>query len=391
MRNARRADLVEELAATRDYTVRLFDQLKDQQWEVPYLPTINPPLWELGHIGWFQEYWCSRWRHEREPRGSILSKSDSWFSTDIGHGQHTDRWALTMPPQAEVREYLSDSLDTTLNALEHQPESDEGLYFHRLALFHEQLHVESLAHSWQQLGYAIDQPLWTDEWQPAICDHIKPDQIFKGGPWMLGAERGKGFVFDNEKWGHVVNVAPFEIEMQPLTNAEFLNFVNDGGYHRPEFWDVRYYTNLQQTQRFMPAHWRDVGGRISTRWFGKWQTIEIFAPILQISAYEAEAFCRWSRKRLPTEAEWEYAASNSTEFEWGDRVWEWTATPFAPYPGFEPDPCTEYSVPCFGQNRVVRGGSFATPKDLINPKFRNFMDPRRDDLFVGFRVCQSVR
>jgi gamma-glutamyl hercynylcysteine S-oxide synthase len=388
MRNARRADLVEELAATRDYTVRLFDQLKDQQWEVPYLPTINPPLWELGHIGWFQEYWCSRWRHEREPRGSILSKSDTWFDTKT---VQQDRWALTMPPQSEVREYLSDSLDITLNALEHQPESDEGLYFHRLALFHEQLHVESLAHSWQQLGYSIDQPLWTDEWQPAVCDHIKPDQIFMGGPWLLGATKGAGFVFDNEKWGHVVNIAPFEIEMQPVTNAEFLNFVNDGGYHRPEFWDVRYYTHLQQSQRFMPAHWRDTGGRISICWFGKWQPIEIFAPILQVSAYEAEAFCRWSRKRLPTEAEWEYAASNSKEFEWGDRVWEWTATPFAPYPGFEPDPCNEYSVPCFGQNRVVRGGSFATPKDLIHPKFRNFMDPRRDDLFVGFRVCQSMR
>jgi gamma-glutamyl hercynylcysteine S-oxide synthase len=390
MRNARRADLVEELAATRDYTVRLFDQLKDQQWEVPYLPTINPPLWELGHIGWFQEYWCSRWRHEREPRGSILSKSDTWFDTkSVQH--HQDRWSLVMPPQHEVREYLSDSLDITLNALEHQPDSDEGLYFHRLSLFHEQLHVESLAHSWQQLGYSIDQPLWTDEWQPAVCNHIKPDQIFIGGPWLLGATKGAGFVFDNEKWGHVVNVAPFEIEMQPVTNAEFLNFVNDGGYHRPEFWDVRYYTHLQQTQRFMPAHWRDVGGRISICWFGKWQPIEIFAPVLQVSAYEAEAFCRWSRKRLPTEAEWEYAASNSKDFEWGDRVWEWTSSAFAPYPGFEADPCDEYSVPYFGQNRVVRGGSFATPKDLINPKFRNFMDPRRDDLFVGFRVCQSIR
>jgi gamma-glutamyl hercynylcysteine S-oxide synthase len=390
MRNARRADLVEELAATRDYTVRLFDQLKDQQWEVPYLPTINPPLWELGHIGWFQEYWCSRWRHEREPRGSILSKSDTWFDTkSVQH--HQDRWSLVMPPQHEVREYLSDSLDITLNALEHQPDSDEGLYFHRLSLFHEQLHVESLAHSWQQLGYSIDQPLWTDEWQPAVCNHIKPDQIFIGGPWLLGATKGAGFVFDNEKWGHVVNVAPFEIEMQPVTNAEFLNFVNDGGYHRPEFWDVRYYTHLQQTQRFMPAHWRDVGGRVSICWFGKWQPIEIFAPVLQISAYEAEAFCRWSRKRLPTEAEWEYAASNSKDFEWGDRVWEWTSSAFAPYPGFEADPCDEYSVPYFGQNRVVRGGSFATPKDLINPKFRNFMDPRRDDLFVGFRVCQSIR
>ncbi len=389
MRNARRADLVEELAATRDHTLRFFDQLKDQQWEVDYRPTINPLLWELGHIGWFQEYWCSRWRHEREPRGSILSLSDTLF--DSRSVSESNRWQLQMPPISDVRDYLADSLDVSLNGLEHLPDSDEGLYFHRLALFHEQLHVESLAHSWQQLGYEIREPLWTEHWEPAICDHIKPDQEFAGGPWMLGATSREGFVFDNEKWGHVVNVAPFEIEMQPVTNAEYLNFVNDAGYHRPEFWDVRYFAHLQQTNRFLPTHWREHGGRISIRWFGVWQPIEIFAPVLQVSAYEAEAFCRWSRKRLPTEAEWEFAACTSAEFEWGDRVWEWTSTPFQPYPGFKADPCDEFSVPHFGNRRVVRGASFATPRDILNPKFRNFVEPKRDDLFVGFRVCQSLQ
>jgi gamma-glutamyl hercynylcysteine S-oxide synthase len=388
MRNAPRAELSEELAATRDYSLRLFDQLKEQTWQTPQPSSISPPLWELGHIGWFQEFWCSRWRHERDPRGSILTKSDTWF--DSNTTTLKDRWDLMLPDQRDVRDFLADSLDVTLNSLEHQPDSDEGLYFHRLSLFHEQMHVEALAHSCQLLGLAIEQPLWRDKWRPAICENLKPDQVFAGGHWLLGATNRTGFVFDNEKWGHLVNLLPFEVQMQPVTNAEFLNFVNDGGYHRPEFWDVRYYARLQQTQRYLPTQWRDRGGRIALRWFGNWQPIEIFAPIVQISAYEAEAFCRWSRRRLPTEAEWEYAACTSNDFEWGDRVWEWTSTAFKAYPGFEAAPCDEYSVPRFGQNRVVRGGSFATPRGLVNPKFRNFLDPVRDDLFVGFRVCKTL-
>ena len=388
MRNAPRSDLVDELAATRDHTLRLFDQLTDQQWQVPYLPSINPPLWELGHIGWFQEYWCSRFRHERDPRGSILPKSDIWFDPRIV--PHKERWWINMPKVAEVREYLSDSLDSTLNALEHQPDTDEGLYFHRLALFNEQQQVEALANTWHCLGYAINEPLWTDDWFPVACNNLRPDTVFAGGLWMLGATERKGFVFDNEKWGHLVDVKPFEIEMQPVTNAEYFTFISDGGYKRAEFWDANYFAGLQKSGRVLPTSWRKLEGRIQSRWFGQWKPLEFFAPMLQISAFEAEAFCKWSNRRLPTEIEWEYAAGTNEDFEWGDRVWEWTSTPFQPYPGFEPDVGQDFSGTSFGSTRVVRGGSFATPKGLVNPKFRKFAEPSRDDLFVGFRTCRSI-
>jgi gamma-glutamyl hercynylcysteine S-oxide synthase len=380
VRNISRIELLDELSATRSQTLELIDHLQPQQWAVPHLETINPPLWEIGHIGWVQEFWCNRYRYDRAPRASILLNSDEFYDSNVI--THASRWTRPLPDQAVMREYLSDVLDMTLDKLRSAPETDEGLYFFRLALFHEKMHVEALVSTWHLLDYTLPTGI---EMPDASC--LTADIKFSGGVLELGSNPKQGFVFDNEKWGHIVDIAPFEISTSPLLNSEFLSFVNDGGYRRREFWDTNYFAQLQLTNRSMPLNWHDNRGRLSEGWFGHAVPIDVNRPLVHVSAFEAEAFCRWAERRLPTEAEWEYAATHESKFEWGDSVWEWTASDFNPFAGFVADPYKEYSEPWFGNHRVVKGGSFATPRGIAHPKFRNFYIPERNDIFVGFRTC----
>jgi len=132
-----------------------------------------------------------------------------------------------------------------------------------------------------------------------------------------------------------------------------------------------------------------MGGQVIARAFDRWAPLQPNAPVVHVSAHEARAYCRWAGVRLPEEAEWVLAARTLPDFAWGTHVWEWTASAFEPLPGFEPGPYREYSAPFFGDHLVVRGGSVATPRGMVDPLFRNFYLPDRGDIFVGFRVCKA--
>jgi gamma-glutamyl hercynylcysteine S-oxide synthase len=400
VRDATKPLLMQGLTSARDYTLRLVDSLGPEQWQVPQRPTLNLPLWELGHIGWFQEHWCLRQRHGKLPRASILPGADALYNSSTV--PHQARWALPLPSVPETRDYLADVLDQALDTLERLPQTDEALYNHRLSLFHELMHIEAFAYTWQALGYA-EVPAIAGELRESRADtdtaqesgplHLPPfkrllaDVTMPANAIALGSEPGSGFVFDNEKWAHVVDLPSFEIELQPVTNAEYLQFVNDGGYRQAQFWDPDYFHAMQREGRKLPSYWKETAGRLLVRWFDQWRPVEVFQPVIHVSAFEAEAFCRWAGKRLPSEAEWVYAATHKKQFDWGDRVWEWTSSWFMPFKGFEADPYKDYSEPWFGTHRVVKGGSFMTPRSLVHPQFRNFYTPERHDFFVGFRVC----
>lgn len=384
MRRFGRDTLAQALRETRDSTWQVLDALEPAQWRVPRRDTLNLPLWEIGHVGWFQEFWCLR-RAETGPpqaaRPSLLAHADRWF--DSAQVAHADRWSLDLPSLEQLREWLDAVLDASLARLRTLPDTDESLYWHRLALVHEQFHVEAFGYTWQALGYRQPGP----RWNPPGRMRLGRDATLAGGTLELGSRPGDGFVFDNEKWAHPVEVAPFEVSLQPTTNAEFLQFVEAGGYRDPALWPADTFARLQAEGRTAPWGWRRVGARWQRRWFDTWIPIEPYAPVVQVDAFEAEAWCAWAGRRLPTEAQWEYAALHCEDFEWGDRVWEWTASPFLPYPGFSPDAYRDYSQPWFGDHRVVRGGSFATLPSLVDPKLRNFYLPERGDVFVGFRSC----
>lgn len=362
-------ELGEELASAREHLRRVADDLGGSREYGPRLAIVNPPRWEVGHVGWFQEWWCLRGASEARP--SILPNADTLYnSATVAHGT---RWDLPLPSFAETlayREAVSERLLERLRNGEADP------YFVRLAVRHEDMHAEAFHYTRQTLGYPA--PVVP---RRALAQGGEGDRTFDGGVLRLGAERGEAFVFDNEKWSHPVVLEPFRMARRCVNNDEFEGFVAAGGYARREFWSDAGWA--WKADRNQPAYWRD--GEVKR--FDRWQPRVPQEPVMHVNWHEAEAYCRFAGRRLPTEAEWEFAARQGLEgVGW---VWEWTASAFLPYPGFVRDPYKEYSEPWFGNHMVLRGASFATPPRIARLTFRNFYVPERADIFAGFRTCAA--
>ena len=410
MRSAGRELLSLALMDARNHTLHLFGQyqkaLEASNFVVPLLPTVNPPLWELGHVGWFQEWWIGRNMQRAlgehcEPAharlASIEHNADTWW--DSSHVPHDTRWALALPDADQTRAYLLDTLESTLELLAKCSDEDDALYFYRLCLFHEDMHAEALVTTAQTLGLMLDRPL-QEAYTPAPVA-VREPLLIPTTAWQLGSLSGpgSGFAFDNEKSVHTIAVPEFEIDAQPVTWAQFVEFVSDGGYDRAEFWHPDGWQWLQgmseapgQYQgRRGPRYVDQIGvasGAVMQTRFGQARRMHGNQAAMHMTWFEADAWCRWAGRRLPFEVEWEVAAHTAARrgFRWGD-VWEWTGSTFRPYPHFKADPYLDYSQPWFGTHRVLRGASFATRARMKSPKYRNFYLPKRDDIFCGFRSC----
>ena len=341
-------ELINELKAAREHTRRVTDDLGGEREFGPRLAIVNPPRWEIGHVGWFQEFWCLR----QKGATSILPNADALYNSATV--AHDTRWELPLPSFAETQAYRDAVLERVLH-------DGADPYFVGLATRHERMHAEAFHYTRQTLGYPAP-PLRST---PEISAE-KGDLEVPGGAFQLGSRRDAEFAFDNEKWAHVVLLAPFRISRRLVTNGEYFAFVAATGYKPPAYWK---------------------GGKM--RRFERWIDIPMDEPVLHVSALEAEAYCRWAGRRLPSEAEWERAAQEPGMTQLFGSAWQWTSSPFLPYPGFLRDPYAEYSEPWFGTHRVLRGGSFATPPSIAHAKFRNFYTPDRADVFCGFRTCAS--
>ncbi len=357
---------------------------------------VDPPLWTLGHLGWFQEYWIGRnvqrGRGEgADPDGprlaSILPGADRWYDpSSVPHAARRALAASELPDLQATRQYLVESLETTLDLLDAvREEDDDSLYFHRLALFHEELQLEGLAVLAQTLGFEAPAGL-----VPRIATQApRPPLFFPATRWLQGAGP-PGFAFDNERQPHPVAIPEFEIDAQAVTWAQYGEFVEDGGYDERAHWSEAGWAWAEREVRRTPRHVDQMRHGVLRRRFGQLTRVANAEPAVHVSVWEAEAWCRWAGRRLPSEVEWEAAAHQGATrgFRFGD-VWEWTASTFRPYPGFVAGPWRDYSAPYFGSTRVLRGASVATPRSLRSARFRHFAEPGRDDGFFGFRSCAA--
>jgi gamma-glutamyl hercynylcysteine S-oxide synthase len=417
--------LTDRLADARARTVAALSDLDDDRLLGPQLDVVNPPLWEAAHVGWFQEKWVLRHAGGRAPL-----RRDADLLYDSGAVPHETRWTLPLWSRRETLAYLEETLERVIARLDAPACRDDERYFATYSLFHEDMHHEAFASSRQALGWPAA-PWPAAEVGAPRADGVggsaaSSDVVLAGGDFRLGAEPSEPFVFDNEKCAHEVFIAPFRMAREATTQAEFAAFVDDGGYRRLEFWDDDGARLLAQGPPH-PAYWRRADrGRWERRDYDRWVALEPRRPMVHVCRLEAEAYCRWARRRLPTESEWEYAARDggSRRFPWGaappdakrarmdaaslgaadvdahsegdaphggrqmiGNVWEWTSSPFEPYPGFVRDAYAEYSEPWFETHGVLRGGSFATRSRLIRNTWRNFYRPERRDVFAGFRTC----
>jgi len=358
---------------------------------VPYSPQLNPPRWELGHVGWFQEWWLRR--NPQRMRGAAADPdtarppprragADSWF--DSSRVPHRDRWQLPLPSADALRDDLARGLDDTLTLLRDSAADDDALYFYRLCLFHEDMHHEAALYMAQHLGVPAD-----DGWAPR--PHALTGEIALDGGEHSTGDPGAGFAFDNELGAHAITLDRFTIDAAPVTWAQYCEFIAAGGYQRRELWSADGWAWLQGEGLQAPRYLRAAGSTWQRLTFGSWRPLDPAQPVMNLSWHEAQAYCGWAGRRLPTEGEWEFAAERAGgAFAWG-QVWEWTASAFAPYPGFVAHPYRDYSAPWFHTRHVLRGGSFATHARMKHTRYRNFFPPDRNDIFAGFRTCAARR
>jgi len=404
MRRAGRELLSLALIDARNHTLHLLS-LYEQALGSPALAVqredgVEPPRWLAGHIGWFAEWWIARntqraFGAECPVRPTRLApiepQADLWWNP--AQIDPEDRWSPELPDLAHTKAYLLETLESTLELLEHAVETDAGLYFYRLALFHEDLRGEQLVVMAQTLGLPLGVEI---EPTPVVREPL----LIPASAWELGLGDG-GFAFAQERGLRRVEVPEFEIDAQPVTWSQYAEFVDDGGYDREELWSPggRAWLAAQVEGRRGPRHVEQIGvarhgsgGSVLQHRFGRTVRAAGNHSAVHVAWWEADAWARWAGRRLATEVEWELAAHTAGRrgFRWAD-VHEWTAGTLKPWPGFRADPWswgTEFDPqPFFGQARVLRGASLATRARLRSAKRRGFALPERDEGFFGFRTC----
>lgn len=424
--------LLAEIARTDTQMMILLESLGDEELVVPCEPGINPPVWEAGHVAFFYEYFLLRHLYGVEP---IMPGHDTvWDSFEI---PHRERWEPgIVPDKTKTLTYYRQVIKETMDRLSAgNGLSDAELYLGQYAVAHQDMHLESLIWCRQTLGYAA--PPWSAMLTGAETRVIVPplpDADIAGGTYYIGmpklddGSKSPYFSFDNERPGFELAIASFSLSRTLVSQGEFLEFVEDLGYERPEFWSAggRYW--LRKVSRSHPAYWANRDGQWTVRRFNRTEPLTPSAPVIHVSFWEAEAYCRWSGRRLPSEYEWKAAArsAEARKFPWGNTpdslpadldakhlgtapvtafpegatkdgclqmmgtAWEWTTNQYLPYDGFCVDLYAYMSTLQFGTHKTTRGGSGATTGSLIRNSYRQAYHPDRFDVFTGFRTCKDA-
>ncbi len=393
LRHAGAGWLAGALDEVRAHTLALFDawrRVLPPAMDIRYAPELNPPRWELGHVAWFEERWLARNPQrlrgdEADPGAALaaswLPRADALY--DSSTVAHTRRWHLDLPDAALTLRYAAEVRARTHALLARAHDDDAGLFFFRWALAHEAMHAEAAAYMAQHLALPIGAALPRRGPAPGAAGEL----ACAGGELVLG-HRGAGFHFDNEGGTLALTLAPFAIDRSAVSWGRFRPFVEAGGYDDPDCWTEAGWAWRQRHSPGRPRHLVLEDGIWQRAAFGEWVAMTDDEPVMHLTCHEAEAWCRWAGRRLPTEAEWQWAAEHAEGFAWGE-VWEWTASPFEPWPGFRPHPYRDYSQPWFDGRPVLRGACFATLPCMAHPHYRNYFPAERNDLFAGFRSCAA--
>jgi iron(II)-dependent oxidoreductase len=387
-------------------------------------------VWDLAHIGHYEELWLLRAVARTRP---INPKHDVIY--DAFRHPRRERARLEILGPADARRHIAAVRNQVLDVLDRveldpaQPLLDGG-FVYGMVVQHEHQHDETMLATIQLMGGVYGAP--TSPVAPVIPSGSPgpaPEVLVPGGPFVMGTDHHP-FAYDNERGAHVVDLDPFWIDTAPVTNADYLAFIEAGGYHDPRFWTEAGWAWRREAGLEAPEFWRrESGADWSVLRYGRRLDLAGAAraePVQHVCFHEAEAYARFAGKRLPTEAEWEKAASWGPDGQkrvepWGDHnlgqrhlgpvpvgtcpdgnsayglthvlgdVWEWTSSDFVPYPGFVAFPYKEYSDVFYGSDyKVLRGGSWATHPRAIRTTFRNWDYPIRRQIFAGFRCARDA-
>jgi ergothioneine biosynthesis protein EgtB len=361
--------LAQWLEESNRITRQILSSISASDQIVPQLNILNPPLWEFGHLTWFHEFWVHRDGQESKP--SFMKNADYLFnSSEIAH---PDRWSTPMPSLDSLLEY-NDSVIGSTQELLRAPLDNKAAYFIQLAILHQDMHNEAFAYMWQTMGRSMPFAPFTStsklEAQAQTWIHFPKSTL------QAGSEQGSGFIFDNEKWAHSIDLPAFNIASTPVTNGNYLKFLESP-------------VNLAlATPVAPPPHWKQEGDAWLERIFNEWLPLNRASAVRHINYLDAQRFCEHHHVRLPNEHELSLLMSQKQGNWQSSNLWEWTSSTFAPFPGFSADPYVDYSQPWFdGTHQVLKGGSPFTPDRLKRTAFRNFYQAHRSDHFCGFRTC----
>jgi gamma-glutamyl hercynylcysteine S-oxide synthase len=413
-------DVRELLAEARRRTLALVESVSDEDLDRVHDPLMSPLVWDLGHIAAFEDLWLAQ-----RTGGLPPLRPDLAVVYDAAETPRADRGDLPYLRRAEALEFMAATRARSLDVLERV--ARVGPVW-EMVVQHEHQHNETMLQTLQ----LADPGVYSPERRPLpAAGAVSAGMVrIDAGPFPLG-EPDAEFAYDNERPQHTVEVAAFEIDRAPVTNGAYLEFVKDGGYRRRDLWTAEGWAWRETNSVERPLYWT-ADGRV--RSFDRIQPLDPGLPVMHVSWYEADAFARWRGARLPTEEEWEKAASwddgagEKHRFPWGDGppdeslanldqlgfgpapagayeegaspygvlgmagdCWEWTASDFGGYPGFRAWPYREYSEVFFGgRYKVLRGGSWATRPTVARTTFRNWDHPQRRQLFAGFRCAVDV-
>lgn len=407
-------DLAADYSRIRQVSIDLTARLNAEDCVIQTIPEVSPTKWHLGHTTWFFEQFCllEHAGSYRPHQDEFLYLFNSYYQSVGPMHSRPKRGLLNRPLLAEVLEYRSRVDEAMIALIDAGTDNGALSFLVTLGLHHEQQHQELMLTDIKHVFYTNPlQPAYSTV-PAAATGEPEPFRYVgrPGGRFEVGHD-GRGFCFDNETPRHDVLVDEHELGDRLVSNGEYRSFIESGGYRDARLWLSDGWSRVQNEGWNQPLYWSEPLDREFT--LSGWRPIDAAAPVCHVSHYEADAYARWAGARLPSEFEWELAATE-TRIEgntldrgllhpvgarsmptepvhqlWGD-VWEWTASPYTAYPGFEPlaGSLGEYNGKFMANQMVVRGGSCVTWSDHLRPTYRSFFYPHDRWQFLGFRLAR---